>query len=52
MDRAGVEAGSRERSRMTALIMLAATVAYFAVTIPLASWIGRFCGFNDKGPRW
>jgi len=26
---------------MTALIMLGATVAYFAVTIPLAMWIGR-----------
>lgn len=25
----------------TALIMLGATVAYFAVTIPLAMWIGR-----------
>lgn len=25
----------------TALIMLAASVAYFAVTIPLAMWIGR-----------
>jgi hypothetical protein len=36
---------------MTALLMLAATVAYFAIIIPLAVWIGRFCGFN-KGPRW
>jgi len=26
---------------MTALIMLGATVAYFAITIPLAMWIGR-----------
>ena len=25
----------------TALIMLGATTAYFAVTIPLAMWIGR-----------
>lgn len=25
----------------TTLIMLAATLAYFAVTIPLAMWIGR-----------
>lgn len=25
----------------TALIMLGATAAYFAVTIPLAMWIGR-----------
>jgi hypothetical protein len=25
----------------TALIMLGATVAYFAITIPLAIWIGR-----------
>ncbi len=25
----------------TALIMLAASVAYFAITIPLAMWIGR-----------
>jgi hypothetical protein len=25
----------------TALIMLAATIAYFAITIPLAMWIGR-----------
>jgi len=36
---------------MTALIMLGATVVYFAITIPLAMWIGRFCGFN-KGTRW
>jgi hypothetical protein len=26
---------------MTALIMLGATVVYFAITIPLAMWIGR-----------
>jgi hypothetical protein len=26
---------------MSALIMLGATIAYFAVTIPLAMWIGR-----------
>lgn len=26
---------------MTALIMLAATMVYFAITIPLAMWIGR-----------
>jgi len=26
---------------MTALIMLGATVIYFAITIPLAMWIGR-----------
>jgi hypothetical protein len=32
----------------TALIMLAASVAYFAVTIPLAMWIGRAIGRNDK----
>jgi hypothetical protein len=25
----------------TALIMIAATVAYFSITIPLAMWIGR-----------
>jgi len=26
---------------MTALIMLGATIVYFAITIPLAMWIGR-----------
>jgi len=25
----------------TALIMIGATIAYFAITIPLAMWIGR-----------
>jgi hypothetical protein len=25
----------------TAIIMIGATIAYFAVTIPLAMWIGR-----------
>ena len=32
----------------TALIMLGATVAYFAVTIPLAVWIGRRIGHNRR----
>jgi hypothetical protein len=26
---------------MTALIMLGATAAYFAITVPLAMWLGR-----------
>jgi predicted MFS family arabinose efflux permease len=26
---------------MTALIMIGATVAYFAIAIPLAMWIGK-----------
>lgn len=30
----------------TALIMLGATVAYFAITIPLAIWIGRWIKRN------
>lgn len=30
----------------TALIMLGATAAYFAVTIPLAIWIGRWIKRN------
>ena len=32
----------------TALIMLAASVAYFAVTIPLVMWIGRAIWRNNK----
>jgi hypothetical protein len=30
----------------TALIMLGATVAYFAITIPLAIWVGRWIKRN------
>lgn len=30
----------------TVLIMLGATIAYFAVTIPLAIWIGRWIKRN------
>jgi hypothetical protein len=26
---------------MTTLIMIGATLAYFAITIPLATWVGR-----------
>lgn len=33
----------------TALIMLAATLAYFAVTIPLAMWIGRAIRRGQRG---
>ena len=33
----------------TALIMLAASVAYFAVTIPLAMWIGRAIKRGQRG---
>lgn len=36
---------------MTALIMLGAPVAYFAVTIPLAMWIGRWINYNRKTRR-
>lgn len=32
----------------TALIMLAASALYFAVTIPLAMWIGRAIGRMNK----
>lgn len=30
----------------TALIMLGATIAYFAITIPLAIWVGRWIKRN------
>lgn len=33
---------------MTALIMLGATVAYFAVTIPLAMWVGKWLSGRNK----
>jgi len=33
---------------VTTLIMLAATVAYFAVTIPLAMLIGKWINRRDK----
>ena len=36
---------------MTALIMLGATVAYFAVTIPLAMRLGRWIDRNRKTRR-
>ena len=36
---------------MTALIMLGATVAYFAVTIPLAMRLGRWINRNRKTRR-
>lgn len=32
----------------TAFIMLGASIAYFAVTIPLAMWIGRAIERNRK----
>ena len=32
----------------TALIMIGATLAYFAVTIPLAMWIGRCINRGQK----
>jgi hypothetical protein len=33
---------------MTALIMIGATVAYFAVTIPLAILIGKWLSMRNK----
>jgi hypothetical protein len=33
---------------MTALIMIGATVIYFAIAIPVAMWIGRWMSERNK----